>query len=97
MDLFLRWINVRESMLKLESLVVFSSINLKYKYLSKSMVVFGGSQRYSKPSPYGNEISRGLIFANLSFHILRESILKNLTEICEKRDNLSGEQIVSLY
>ena len=60
------------------------------------MVVFGGSQRYFKPSPYGNKISCGLIFGNLSFHILREFIFKNLTDDCEKRDNFSGEQIVSL-
>ena len=60
------------------------------------MVVFRGSQRYFKPSPYGNKILCGLIFASLSFHILREFIFKNLTENCKKRDNLSGEQIVSL-
>ena len=60
------------------------------------MLVFGGSQRYFKPSPYGNKILCGLIFANFSFHILREFIFKNLTEYCEKRDNFCDEQIVSL-
>ena len=90
------WINFRESTLKLESLVVFNSTYLKYRYLSKCMVVFGGSQRYFKPSPYGNKILCGLIFANLSFHILCGFILTNLTENCENRDNLSGGQIVSL-